>query len=83
MTSIRKRRRQIARLAARPALDPFLNPGRWVRGVLYLPPDPKVERQDFIRQLMERRPLEPGEPEPIRGEIGTFEGIRFITSEQP
>lgn len=84
MTSIRKRRRQIARIAEGPARSyPWVRISRYTDGArffLYVPPDPEVQRQEFFRQLVEGRPPEPGEPPPMRGGICRIEGFRFIES---
>lgn len=55
-----------------------IGPGAW-----YIPPDPAKEREEFVRQLTARVPLEPGQPEPMRAEVGEFQGFRFITSGAP
>jgi hypothetical protein len=74
MTSIRKRRRQIHGLTYGPARSSGF--------VMYIPPDPEQERQEFLRQLMAPAPDIEGPRRPLmRGEIGTLDcGFRFITS---
>lgn len=77
------------------AMNEWRRTGRWAQlwmagipyspkpGVWMVPSDPQKERQEFVRQLTERRPLDPGEPEPMRGEFGTWNGIRIITNSPP
>jgi hypothetical protein len=86
MTSIRKRRRQIARLAKGPAQSwPWVRVNRYgARGgfLLFVEPDPEKEREEFLRQRMAPAPDIEGPHRPVmRGELGFIEGIRFITSE--
>lgn len=50
----------------------------WHKGALFIPADPQKEREEFVRQLTARRPIEPGEPEPMRGEVGAYLGMRII-----
>lgn len=46
--------------------------------VAYLSPDPEKEREEFLRELMERRAPVHGEPAPMPGEIGRIDGLRFV-----
>lgn len=50
-------------------------------GACYIPPDPERERQEFVRQIAARMELEPGQPAPMQGYIGTMDGFRVIASE--
>ncbi len=72
------------------ALNEWRRNGRWTRlwdlgiphspkpGVWMIPSDPQREREDFLRQITASAPLEPRQPEFMRGYIGTFEDIRII-----
>lgn len=51
-----------------------LGPAAW-----YIPPDPVREREEFIRQLTARVPLQPGDPVPMQGELGVYQGVRIST----
>ncbi len=57
----------------------------WHMGALFIPPDPAIEREEFVRQLTARVHLPPDEPDAEaylkrlhRGEVGQFLGIRII-----
>lgn len=48
----------------------------------FIPSDPVREREEFVRQIMAPVPDVEGPHRPvIRGEIGSWEGFRFITSD--
>lgn len=73
------------------AMNEWRRLGRWLRladlgvpvklgpGVWYIPSDPAREREEFVRQLTAKVPLQPGEPVPMRGEVGVIEGIRVMS----
>lgn len=49
-----------------------LAPGAW-----YYPPDPRIEREEFVRQIMARVTLSPGQSV-MPAEVGRFDGVRII-----